>query len=135
MNDHEACSEFRRSLLRAAITEEDAPPVEGARVPETAPRRREPAAKDAGECRINTKIFRQAVAANPNAGPLTAWSPESVIVLDYLSRLTPRFSRSEYVREILEANLKLEYPTLWTAACTELANQSHGPRQRRSRRH
>jgi hypothetical protein len=133
MNDHEACSEFRRSLLRAAITEEDAPSEE-ARVPEAAPRRREPTAKDAGEYRINAKILRQAVAANPDAGPLTTWSPESVIVLDYLSRVTPRFSRSEYVREILEANLKLEYPALWTAACTELANQSHGPRQRRSRR-
>ena len=107
MSDPKACTDFKKSLLKAAEPEGTVP-----RAPDAV-----------GTPGIDDYVFRQAAANNPSAGPLTTWSPESVIVLDYLSRVTPRFSKSEYVRDLLESNLKRKYPDLWDSACTEVATR------------
>jgi hypothetical protein len=87
----------------------------------------------AGETPVDMAILRRA-KEQPLASQVTVWSPELGLILEYLASTTPKFSKSAFSCKVLEAYFQREYPALWAAACTELANQSHGPRQRRSRR-
>lgn len=65
---------------------------------------------------VDKKAFALARQAARRQPRITFYSPVSALVLNYLKNVTPRFSISDEVSKIVEAELSRRYPELFGAS-------------------
>ncbi|MEM0445655.1 MAG: hypothetical protein QXO86_02090 [Nitrososphaerota archaeon] len=65
---------------------------------------------------VDKKAFSLARQAARRQPRITFYSPVSSLVLNYLKNVTPRFSISDEVSKIVEAELSRRYPELFSAS-------------------